>query len=79
MLTAIVIFAAAFIINAAFILHRDQKMKCLFAAIGIFVAAFLFNAAFIHIGNWHFVHKPTADELYGCTYAQSDPATGECK
>lgn len=54
-------------------------MKALLAAIVILIAAFLFNAAFIHVGNWHIVYAPTADELYGCTYAQSDPATGECK
>jgi hypothetical protein len=23
--------------------------------------------------------KPTADQLYGCTYQQTDPASGECK
>lgn len=29
--------------------------------------------------GWHIKHRPTADELYGCSVAQEDPATGECK
>lgn len=31
------------------------------------------------VGGWHLRHQPTADELYGCTYTQADPKSGECK
>lgn len=30
------------------------------------------------IGGYHFVHKPTPDELFGCTVEQQTP-DGECK
>lgn len=43
-----------------------------------------FLAAIILVGVWawfalgfYFVHKPTPDELYGCTVAQQAP-NGEC-
>lgn len=41
------------------------------------------TAVIVIVAGWmlgfHIVKTPTADQLYGCTYEQSDPATGECK
>ena len=44
-----------------------------------FVAALLVCLALGYwLGGYHVRHKPTADELYGCTIEQQAP-TGDCK
>jgi hypothetical protein len=31
------------------------------------------------LGGWHIKHTPTADQLFGCDWANTDLASGECK
>lgn len=40
--------------------------------------ALLFLGFVFWLGGYHIVHKPTEDQLYGCTVAQQAP-NGECR
>lgn len=40
-------------------------------------ALIIFLTLTFWLGGYHFVHKPTPDQLYGCTLQQQAP-NGEC-
>jgi hypothetical protein len=35
--------------------------------------------AILWLAGFHIKHKPTADQLFGCSWEQTDAATGECR
>lgn len=45
----------------------------------LLAALILFFGLAWWLGGYHFVHAPTADQLYGCSVKDQDPATDECK
>jgi len=44
----------------------------------LIVIVIVILALILRSQGWHFVHKPTPEQLYGCPFAVADQHNGEC-
>ena len=54
-------------------LMDNQAMRAVAWLIVIVILALILRSQ-----GWHFVHKPTPEQLYGCPFAVADQHNGEC-